>query len=666
MTPQGGKNSGRPADANDSGPRRVGSKAAPDASGRHSDSSPGEPLWNNALTMAGMFLAIISVLGLLTFGVFTLVAPPANPYVDILGYLVMPGILVIGLILMPLGVVIRGWRLHRRAPEREPIFRFPRVDLKDPAQRRAAKFVAAGTFVFLPLVTVSSYHGYHYTDSVEFCSETCHSVMKPEAVTYALSDHARVSCAECHIGAGASWFVKSKLSGVRQVIAVLRDSYSRPIPPAIRHLRPARETCEECHWPDKFFGAQLANLTRFASDEQNTRHEIRMLLKTGGGGRATGRPEGIHMHVALAGRIEYVAIDDRLQEIALVKLTGDEGNEIIYRSDGKAHSDPKPAGQTRHMDCMDCHNRPSHRFLAPAKAVDNGLRDGAIDSTLAFIKREAVAALVRSYPDAESAVAGIDAALTEFYRDNYPDVWKTREAAVHQAVEAVAQIQQRTFFSGMNVDWRTYPNNIGHRIFPGCFRCHAGRHVDENGNRISHACSNCHTFLNPVEREGESPALLEGEFIHPLELEGPHAQLRCDLCHTGGVAPPATCVACHADQAAFRTGTLTGFESFGLPAEPMADDVGCQECHDLSQPTDVDTINELCLECHEDEEERFADMLPSWKREVDQLLADAAARADANDKRVLDALRQAGPLHNVEATRAIVRSLIKPATGGSK
>jgi hypothetical protein len=666
MTPQGGNNSGRPIDANDSGPGGVEPKRGPPARGRGCDSPRREPLWNNWLTMVGMLLAIFAVLGLLTFGLFNLVAPPANPYVDIVGYLVVPGILVIGLILMPLGVLNRSWRLHRRHPQREPLLRFPRVDLKDPAQRRAAKVVVAGTFVFLPLVAVSSYHGYHFTDSVEFCSETCHAVMKPEAVTYALSDHARVSCAECHIGAGASWFVKSKLSGVRQVIAVLRDSYSRPIPPAIRNLRPARETCETCHWPDKFFGAQLASLTRFSADEKNARHEIKMLLKTGGGGRASGRAEGIHMHVALAGRVEFVATDDNLQEIPWVKLTNDDGHEIVYRSDGKAHAGPKPAGQTRHMDCMDCHNRPSHRFLAPAEAVDNVLRDGDIDSTLPFIKREAVAALVRGYPDAESAAARIDAALTGFYRDKYADVWKTRAPAVRRASDAVVEIYGRTFFSGMQVDWRTYPNNIGHKIFPGCFRCHAGRHVDENGNRISHACDNCHTFLNTLERPGERPVLVEGEFVHPLELKGPHAELRCDRCHTGGVAPATTCAECHADEAAFRAGRLVGFESLKLPPEPMADDVGCEDCHDLSQPTSVEAINKLCLECHEDEEERFAGMLASWQREVEQLLADADARADAEGKRVLNALRQAGPLHNVEGTRAVVSSLIEPAAGGSK
>ncbi|UCG17082.1 MAG: NapC/NirT family cytochrome c, partial [Phycisphaerales bacterium] len=350
------------------------------------------PLWNNLITMAGMFLAIVALLGLLTFGLFHVVAPVANPYVDIVGYMVVPGILLLGLIAMPLGILLRSWRLHRRNPEQKLIFRFPRIDLADPSQRRAANVVVGGTFILLPVVSVSSYHGYHFTDSAMFCSQVCHAVMEPEATTYAQSGHARVPCAECHIGSGANWFVKSKLSGTRQVLAVLRDSYSRPIPPAIKHLRPARETCEECHWPEKFFGAQLRDLTRFASDENNTRHEIKMLLKTGGGARAADHIEGIHEHVALAGRIEYVAVDDKLQEIPWVKMTDSDGSERIYRSDGQPHSASKPDGRTRHMDCMDCHNRSAHRFLAPADAVDIALDERTLDSTLPFVKREAVAA----------------------------------------------------------------------------------------------------------------------------------------------------------------------------------------------------------------------------------------------------------------------------------
>ncbi|MHC4236164.1 MAG: NapC/NirT family cytochrome c, partial [Planctomycetota bacterium] len=183
------------------------------------------PLWNNLITMVGIFLVITAVLGLLTFGLFSVVLPVMNPYVDIVGYLALPGILVIGVLFIPFGILFKSWRVHRRHPEEHLAFRFPRIDFNDPVQRRAAKFVVGGTFILLPLVGVSSYHGYHYTDSATFCSKACHAAMEPQATTYQYSAHARVPCAECHIGEGAGWFVKSKLSGTRQVLAMWQDSF---------------------------------------------------------------------------------------------------------------------------------------------------------------------------------------------------------------------------------------------------------------------------------------------------------------------------------------------------------------------------------------------------------------------------------------------------------
>ena len=633
--------------------------SGPEEPAQSTASTPGgpthTPLWNNLITMGGMFLAVTALLGLLTFALFHMAAPVTNPYVDIVGYLLMPSILVLGLIIIPLGILFKSWRLHRLDPAQKLAFRFPRIDLNDPAQRKAAKIVVGGTFILLPAVGVSSYHGYHYTDSASFCSKACHAAMEPQATAYEHSAHARVPCAECHIGTGASWFVKSKLSGTRQVLAMWRDTFPRPIPPAITELRPARETCEECHWPRKFFGAQLREIVHFSSDETNTRREIDMLRKTGGGDETTGRAEGIHLHMALEGRIEYIATDDKLQVIPWVKLTDKAGNELIYRSDGRPSSDPKPEGQVRQLDCMDCHNRPAHRFRSPQEAVDVYLDLGKIDTTLPYIKREAAKVLVREYPDLETGKSQIGVALTEFYRSNYPEVWKTRKASVNGAIDIVREIYVNNFFPKMNVDWRTYPDNIGHKISPGCFRCHEGRHVDQYGDTISHECSICHTFLNPVTSEGGTEYVERGEFIHSVKLEGSHAKLRCDRCHTGGLALDPTCSGCHTAQADFLAGGLAAFEGFGIDPDPMAD-LDCTDCHDLSAPTNVETIAGTCAACHDEE---YEGMLLSWRQEVDRLLADAEAKADANGRRLLDMLRRAGPLHNVEATRTIIPMLAK-------
>ena len=616
-----------------------------------------KPLWRNFITIAGLYVITMATILIVTFFLFALVTPTTNPYVDIVGYLVLPTILVAGLLLVPFGILFKSWLLKRRDPTQRLEFHLPRIDLRDPAQRRTAKSIIGGTFLLIPVVGVSSYHGYHYTDSAEFCSKACHAVMQPQATTYEHSAHARVACAECHIGEGASWFVKSKLSGTRQVLAVMAESYSRPIPTAIHHLRPARETCEHCHWPQKFFGAQLREIVHFTSDEPNTPHHIDMLIKTGGGDETTGRAQGIHLHMALEGKIEYVATDEKLQVIPWVRYTDRSGNVWIYRSDERPSSDPVPTGTIRKFDCMDCHNRPAHEFRTPQEALDIYLDVQKIDTTLPFIKREAVQALVVPYPDGDAAHLRIGERIAEFYRTKYPEVWNKRQAAVHQAIDRIREIYSRNIFPYMRVDWTTYPDNIGHLYSPGCFRCHDGEHVDQRGQRISSECSLCHTFLNPVEKEGGDAMIRKGEFIHPIELKGMHAQLNCSQCHSGGVSPSRSCDGCHADVTAFRQGTFAAFADLKLPAEPMADTVDCESCHDVSRPLTLASVDGYCLSCHEDEEEKYKGLLASWDKEIRELLEQADGHAVGEQRATLETLRRVGPLHHPEATKTIIQRL---------
>ncbi len=645
-----------------------------------------KPLWNNWISMCGFLLAALAVGLILTFGLFSIVSPSSNPYVDIVGYLILPIVLGMGLGAIPLGIFFRSWRLHRRNPEQKLTIRLPRVDLNDPVQRRAAKYVFCGGLAVVPVAAVSSYHGYHFTDSTEFCAKACHVAMAPQATAYENSAHARVTCAECHIGSGASWFVKSKLSGTRQVLAMWQNSFSRPIPPAITDLRPARETCERCHWPKKFFGAQLREIVHFASDEKNTRREVAMLLRTGGGDQKFRAAEGIHAHMAFADdfRIEYIAIDDKLQVIPWVKMTDRAGNEKIFRSDGRPSSDPRPDGILRTLDCMDCHNRPAHKFRSPQDSVDIAMDCGGIDTTLPFIKREAVRALVMPYTDTRAAEAQIGLSLTGFYKDQYPDVWTSRRAAVYQAIDSVRDIYRHSFFPDMNVDWRTYPDNIGHKVSAGCFRCHEGNHIDQRGEIISHACDICHTFLNPV-RESRVAAIIEkGEFIHPMELPGRHAKLRCSECHTGGPSQKATCTGCHVDQQAFYGGTLAALSAFDVEPDPMFDSVDCESCHDWANPLSAKAVGAMCLDCHDDEPEKYEGLLDTWlanlamardaaevaltdldrvlleQGEATLLQGDIPAWLD-QARGILGVLRRAGPQHNQAAAMKVYATIAREA-----
>lgn len=613
-------------------------------------------LWRNWLTVSGGVVGGVSVLFLLSFLFFDLLSPKPSPYLGLFTYLIFPIFLILGMIMIAVGLFVAR-RRHRREGSTATALYLPRIDFNDARHRRAVSLGASATLGALPIIGLLSYRGYHYTDSNEFCGRVCHEVMEPQYTAYQHSPHAKVDCAECHIGAGASWYVKSKLSGLRQVWAVAVNSFPRPIPPAIRELRPATETCGECHWPSRFYGDQLVTLDHYASDEANTHSRLRMLVKTGGSDPRMGPPSGIHWHMAEGFTVEYVAVDHDLQEIPWVQMTDHAtGEKRIFRSDGRPHDEPPPAGSRRSIDCMDCHNRPTHVFHPPDRAVNQALNVHAGLRSLPFAKRELVAALVKPYGTKSEALAGIEDSLRTYYRANHADVEKTRSRDIELLIDVGTGIYSRNIFPAMNASWKTYPDNIGHMFYPGCFRCHEGKHVDAKGEAITHECSACHEFIVPVV--GAGTALEIGGFTHPLPLEGIHATLRCNRCHTGGPAPVNTCEGCHAAESAFRSGRLQGFESFKLPAEPMADFVSCDGCHNLAQPMTIASIDALCMDCHEDEEEKYRGMLASWKSEVEELLRQAEPGLDLRGREVLKALREAGPLHNVEATKSIVRELI--------
>jgi len=618
----------------------------------------GQHVWRNKLTYVGAFIAVIALIFILSFLFFELISHHPSPYVGLFAYLILPGFLLLGLVLAGAGLLVARRRLtHRLGAEAKAQY-LPRIDLNQPRHRHTLLALAAAIALTIPFIGVTSYEGYHYTESDGFCGLVCHSVMDPQYSAHLHSPHARVQCAECHIGRGATWYVKSKLSGVHQVLAIALDTYTRPIPPAITELRPATGTCQQCHWPAKFFGDQLVTIHHFASDKDNSPTELRLLVKTGGSDATTGPPSGIHWHMALGHSIEFVATDPGLQRIPWVRATDHRTNtHRIYRSDGRSSTDPPPDGIRRTVDCMDCHNRATHIFRSPSEAVDDAFNVDPTLRTLPFAKRQLVAALVEPYSDKLRGLDQLSDALRSFFRSKYPKVVAKQPDVFDRLLAAGREIYRLNFFPEMDVTWQTYPDNIGHKEFPGCFRCHDGKHVEANGNPISHDCSVCHSFLVPAHVKNEKSLEQIGGFTHPITLEGPHADIRCDRCHTGGIAPAPTCAKCHDTISSFRAGTSPEFSSFGISAEPMYDTVECQDCHDLSKPTDTETLNKVCLECHDDEAERFAGILKEWQTEASKLFKQAEAQAGSNEEGVLSALRAASPLHNMDAARKILTAL---------
>ncbi len=450
-------------------------------------------LGHNPLTLLGTVLTTSSAFTLVGFWLLELLrGGSVQPYTGIIFFLILPGVFVLGLLLIPLGVWLRRRKLLAKGELPES---YPQVDLSEPMVRRGAALVLALTAVNVVIFGTATYRGVEYMDSVQFCGQACHTVMEPEYTAFIGSPHSRVGCVECHIGPGAPWFVRSKLSGVRQVFAVNLNTYSRPIPSPVRELRPARETCEQCHWPQKFHGDEFLVRTRYAEDESNTPLTTVLVMKIGG--HTWQGKVGIHgRHLDDIERISYVATDDRRQVIPRVTYIDDNGERVVYDSTGvQVTPEQLAAGEQRTMDCMDCHNRPTHAFELPERAVDNALSAGRISQTLPYIRKQSVAALRAEYPDREVANETIASALVEFYRAHYPDVYKNHRAQVETAVQNVQQIYLRNVFPGMKVTWGTYPNNIGHEDFLGCFRCHDGLHQSKDGRVITQDCTACHGIL---------------------------------------------------------------------------------------------------------------------------------------------------------------------------
>jgi hypothetical protein len=490
-------------------------------------------LVRNYISLSGLALAAIALANIIVLFIIDTTSAQPSPYTGILAYMVLPAFLALGLAIAVFGVFRER---HRRLLAVAGVSSLPRIDLNQPTHRR--RFVVFGCIVvvFIMLSAIGSYRAYEFTDSTTFCGELCHTVMHPESVAHDHSAHARVTCVECHVGSGASWYVKSKMSGLRQVIKTISNTYPRPIETPVADLRPASQTCEQCHWPRRFWGAQLKVFNHFASDEANTPRQVRLLIKTGGGDPNLGsEAAGIHWHMNIANKIEYKS-DPKRQTISWVRRTDRNGNMTEYTASGVDAAAVDKLEQRR-MDCVDCHNRPTHVYTPPDRAVDQALGSGRISAALPFAKQQGVQILTTEYKTGQQAQDAIALKVPAFYQEKYPQVAKVHAGDIQNMVLELQRIFRENIFPEMHVDWRTHPDNVGHYYFNGCFRCHDGNHTSKDGKVISKECNSCHTVLS--EEQGVLPAAVVNTamtFQHPIDL-GDLTAVNCSDCHNGGVGP---------------------------------------------------------------------------------------------------------------------------------
>ncbi len=453
-------------------------------------------LTRNPLSLFGAAVVTATAILIISLFTFELFGMHGGPYVGILTYLILPALFILGLLLIPLGI-LRQRRRDRRALERgEAPAAFPILDFNKPRTRNLALIFGALTALNVVILATATYKGVETMESTEFCGQACHSVMAPEFTAYQRSPHASVKCVDCHIGPGAGWFVKSKLSGAWQVVSVAADLYPRPIPTPVHNLRPARETCEQCHWPTKFVGDRLKVIPGFNEDEANTEQKTVLLMRVGG--RQGSASHGIHWHVDPGNEIRYLS-DESRETIYEVELRTPKGEVRRY-----AAADKAPAGAVwRTMDCVDCHNRPSHTFRMPEQEVNAAMAEGKIPRDLPFVRRESVRLLRAEYPSPEAASKAMAAGLRAFYGKEYPQVASARAAAIDGTAAVLGNLYRSNVFPSMKIGWGTYPNHIGHENSPGCFRCHDDAHTTADGRSISQDCSTCHGLLAVQETDPE-------------------------------------------------------------------------------------------------------------------------------------------------------------------
>lgn len=448
--------------------------------------------------------------------------------------------------------------------ERLKGFLFP-----DPDSPRWMFILPIATLGILVLfLTFGGIHAWEYTNSPSFCGMVCHT-MPPQNAVYLESPHSNVTCEECHIGRASftSQLVR-KSQGIKESYYQIFKLYEFPI--RAKALRPAVETCETCHRPETFSDDSLRSITHFAGNANNTATTTYLIMKTGGGSKREGGGRGIHWHIITP--VYYYAEDPLHQVIPYVRVMNEDGTYTEY-IDVESGFDPKSVdeSQLKQMDCITCHNRVTHEFMLPADSVDLAMSRGLIDPDIPLIRQKAVAVLTNTYASRQEAMSAI-AAIEDTYRNNLFDYYSTNGQKIKDAVSEIQAIYDRTVFAEQKIDWTTYPNNIGHQNSPGCFRCHDGKHLNEDQQAVRLECNICHAI--PIVRDAED-TVTNIEISHGVE---PDTHFNANWISIHYRAFDATCSTCHTMQDAGGTsntsfcsnsachGSVFTFAGFDAPA----------------------------------------------------------------------------------------------------
>lgn len=487
----------------------------------------------NWITIIGLLIAAVNLVLIIVLFIISTLFDKSATYLGLFIYLILPGFMLLGLIMVPVGILVSRRRKILSSPDEKK--RLPNIDLNNPQHRKAFIVFSIVTVIFLFLSTYGSFEAYHLTESVEFCGTLCHRVMEPEYTAYQNSPHANVACVDCHVGSGASWYVKSKLSGLYQVYATITKSYKAPIETPLHDLRPARETCERCHWPQKFYSRKIYTEKYFLADSLNSEWDIILQMKTGPEYEDLGFTEGIHWHINPDVQIEYISENDKREVISYVKYTDMGTGEVtVYTNPDIEISDSiLKAATARTMDCIDCHNRPSHNYISPPVYFNRAMLTGDVSSEIPFFKKTTMEILANTFTDRDTAMMQIREGILNFYKSDYANYLSDNNDKIEKSITSVQKAFSQNTFPAMGVNYSVYPDHIGHLETEGCFRCHNDAFVSETGRRITRDCNICHTIVG----QGMPGALQYSsireplEFVHPIDIGTAWSEANCSECH---------------------------------------------------------------------------------------------------------------------------------------
>jgi len=479
----------------------------------------------NKLGKAGVVLTTSAFITFIILELARISGILSQAYIGLINYLLFPTLFVIGLILIPV-----AWKQRQRETGKSATellkSEFPEQDVKEGFGGSAVvKTIILFTIINILFMIIVSSRMLSFMDEAEFCGTACHSVMNPEWTTYQQSPHAHVRCVQCHVGEGTEALLASKLNGAYQVLSLTFHLYKSPIPTPVHQLRPARETCQKCHWPDKFYGTRLKTFVHYDMDKTSTPKYTTLNLKVDIG--RGNEKAGIHWHISKNNTIRYASVNDERREMIWVEVHQKDGSVQKFINKKLIGTPQKSAGSKsrRIMDCVDCHNRATHIYENPAQAIDRRMHMGLIDRSIPEIKRQGLAAITANYPSKEDGLAGIKTHIYGFYRRHYPQLAGQILDKLDRAIATLQAIYSRNIHPGMKITWGSYPNFIGHE---GCFRCHNENMVNEKGKAIPYDCTTCHSilafnenepfkYLKPAKKKERNAALhkyLQNEFLN--------------------------------------------------------------------------------------------------------------------------------------------------------